>query len=103
MTMKISVENFIAVIQRSGLLDDERLQRVVAKSSSSGGIPEDASKLAEMLVSENLLTRWQADKLLQGKHRGYFLGKYKLLSLLGKGGMSSVYLAEHLLMRRQCA
>ena len=49
------------------------------------------------------MTRWQAEKLLQGKHRGYFLGKYKLLSLLGKGGMSSVYLAEHLLMRRRCA
>ena len=49
------------------------------------------------------LTRWQAEKLLNGKHRGFFLGKYRLLSLLGKGGMSSVYLAEHVVMRRRCA
>lgn len=103
MTMKISVENFIAVVQKSGLLDNERLQRVVALFSRSSETSRDAMALAEMLVAENLLTKWQADKLLQGKHRGYFLGKYKLLSLLGKGGMSSVYLAEHLLMRRQCA
>ncbi len=41
--------------------------------------------------------------MLQGKHKGFFIGKYRLLSHLGKGGMSSVYLAEHVLMRRRVA
>ena len=101
--MKLSIETFVAVVRKSGLIDNERLQRALLEFTPSGGVNETAVQLADRLIAANLLTRWQADKLLQGKHRGYFLGKYKLLSLLGKGGMSSVYLAEHLLMRRQCA
>src|SRR5262245_49046972 len=64
---------------------------------------DDPRKIADELVARNLLTRWQADKLLQGRHKGFFLGKYRLLSHLGSGGMSAVYLAEHVLMRRRVA
>ncbi len=41
--------------------------------------------------------------MLQGKYRGFFLGKHKLLGHLGTGGMSTVYLAEHLLMKHKRA
>ena len=54
-------------------------------------------------MDQKLLTRWQADKLLEGRHKGFVVGKYKLLGHLGTGGMSSVYLAEHLLMHRRVA
>ncbi|MBN1588350.1 MAG: serine/threonine protein kinase, partial [Pirellulales bacterium] len=47
--------------------------------------------------------QWQSDRLREGRHKGFFLGKYKLLDHLGTGGMSSVYLAEHLLMQRRVA
>ena len=103
MTMKLSVETFVAVVRKSGLLENERLQRAVVSYSKVSENQGTAVGLAEWLIAENVLTPWQAEKLLQGKHRGYFLGTYKLQSLLGKGGLSSVYLAEHLLMRRQCA
>lgn len=47
---------------------------------------------------------WQAaDKLLQGRHKGFFLGNYKLLRHLGSGGMSAVFLAEHKHMRQRRA
>ena len=101
--MNLNFETFAAVVQKSGLVDQDRLQRSLVEFSAANDNAQSVPRLAEWLIRENLLTKWQADKLLQGKHRGYFLGKYKLLSLLGKGGMSSVYLAEHLLMRRQCA
>ena len=55
------------------------------------------------LIDAGLLTKWQCDKLLEGRHKGFFLGKYKLLDHLGTGGMSSVYLAQHTLMRRNVA
>ncbi len=100
--MSMTARQFLELLRRSKLLTDAELKKglTACKQSSGGKIPNDPQQIADFLVTENLITTWHRDKLLNGKYKGFFLGKYKLLGHIGSGGMSSVYLAEHTLMRR---
>ncbi len=100
---KPSVEQLLDLIKRSGLVEKDQLAKIVSDIKSSGTRPTEPEDLAQRFIDAGLISRWQADKLMEGRHRGFFLGKYKLLGHLGTGGMSSVYLAEHVLMRRRVA
>lgn len=98
-------QSFLDLVKRSQLVEADQLQEFLDKyrAEHSKDLPERQEALAEAFVEAGLITEWQADKLLAGKHRGFMLGKYKLLGQLGKGGMSTVYLAEHILMRARRA
>ena len=102
---KRKVDDFLDLVRRSGLVERDQLKRVALrlKKEAGTGPITDSDFVGRRLVEAGLLSRWQCEKLLEGRHKGFFLGKYKLLDHLGTGGMSSVYLAEHLLMQRRVA
>lgn len=95
----------IELVKRSELVSDDQLESFLTKLAAErgGSLPEAPEEMVDQMVAAGLLTEWQSKKLLAGKYRGFRLGKYKLLGEVGKGGMSAVYLAEHILMRRQVA
>lgn len=96
-----TLPEFLKVLRASALVDEERLAPVIAPwRGQTGPVPED---LAEALVAGKLLTAWQLEQLRKGKSKGFTLGKYRLLRLLGAGGMSSVYLAENPTLRQRVA
>ena len=97
-----SIEDFLRVVRASGLVDAARLEAAVAPwmAGPAGPVPD---ALVQALLDAELLTQWQVDQLRKGKHKGFMLGKYKLLRLLGAGGMSSVYLAEHSTLHNKVA
>ena len=102
---KLKVDAFLDLVRRSGLVEKDRLGELLLglKQEAGGHSISDTEMVARRLVEANLITRWQADRLLEGRYKGFFLGKYKLLDHLGTGGMSRVYLGEHVLMQRRVA
>jgi serine/threonine protein kinase len=94
----------LETIERSTLVPAEILGKAVADlQAKDPAALNDDQKVAAHLIEAKLITAWQADNLLKGRHKGFFLGNYKLLRHLGSGGMSSVYLAEHKHMRQMRA
>jgi len=60
-------------------------------------------ELMAKLVGLNLLTQYQADRILAGTRFGLVLGNYRILERLGAGGMGVVFKGEHFIMRRLAA
>jgi serine/threonine protein kinase len=98
-----TTEEFLELVRKSGVVDEKRLASYVEKLRAGAGLPGEPSKAAGLMVRDGILTHFQADQVLQGKWRRFTIGKYKVLERLGSGGMGSVYLCEHKLMRRRVA
>ncbi len=98
-----SADSFLDLIRQSGLVPDDLMLALREEYSGEHAKPDGSRELADELVKREILTRWQADMLLKGKHRGFRLGPHRILRPLGQGGMSKVFLAEHEMMRRRCA
>src|SRR5262245_23651472 len=95
-----SADEFLELLRKSGVLEEKRLAAYLDQVRATGPLPADPPKLAGLMVRDGVLTHFQAEQLLLGKWRRFTVGKYKVLERLGSGGMGSVFLCEHKLMRR---
>ncbi|MEK6238998.1 MAG: serine/threonine protein kinase [Planctomycetales bacterium] len=94
-TLDQTIEQYIRAIQKSGLIEKDALHHLLAEQAEKHpDNPITRNELSALILSSGHITSWQNEKLLQGKHRGFFLGGFKLLDLLGRGAMSKVYVAE---------
>ncbi|EMI58012.1 serine/threonine protein kinase [Rhodopirellula sallentina] len=93
----ITSERLVSMVAKSNLIEEKTLERFLKKvyEKCDGKLPSNPRKLATAFKRAGLLTDWHIEKIFAGKYRGFFLGRYKLLGHIGTGGMSSVYLAEH--------
>ncbi len=101
--MIVSLDLFVETLRRSSLLTEETVAFELARFRVAPVVRHDARTFAEVLCRKKLLTVWQAQNLLAGRHRGFLIGNYVLKKSIGKGGMSTVYLGEHRILRQPCA
>jgi serine/threonine protein kinase len=98
-----SAQELIDLAKKSGVVEEKRLEGVLAKLRANNAFPTEPGKLAGILVRDGVLTHFQAEQFLQGRWRRFTIGKYKVMEKLGSGGMGNVYLCEHKFMRRRAA
>ncbi len=102
---KVTTEELLQCVEKSRLVESGAFEqfRIKLREQYGDTLPADPIELAKQFETAGLLTRWHCEKLLQGRYKGFYLGKHKLLGHLGTGGMSTVYLAEHVMMHNKRA
>ncbi|HKB41691.1 MAG TPA: serine/threonine-protein kinase, partial [Gemmataceae bacterium] len=99
-----TIDELLDLGTRSGILEKQGLDDYLKKLRAAHDSPKAPRGLADAMVRDGLLTRFQAEQLLAGKWRNFKIAaKYKLLERLGAGGMGAVFLCEHVVMRRRVA
>ena len=94
----VPLDQFVQLLSKSELLPSEKMKEVEEAAAKA----KNSEHLARSLMRQGLLTPWQAGQLLIGRSN-FMMGKYRRIDLLGKGGMGSVFLAEHVTMNRRVA
>jgi len=94
--------DLLSVIRSSGVIGDRQLAEIRSKVLQ-GDYPLDSVELAERLVQDNVLTSFQARRILSNRPQGLVVGRYIILDRIGSGSMGRVYKAHHAMMDRVVA
>ncbi len=86
-------EWFVWDLKRSNLVNQNQLDDVILEYLNKNPFAEPPG-LAEFLVSRQILSPFQAERVLQGKTQGLVLGPYVLHDAIGSGSMGQVYKAQ---------
>lgn len=84
--------DFLKLAERSDLLSEAQVRKAIESFGLTDEMsPED---VARKLVHGRVLTPFQAERLLEGRYRGFVVDGYRVREVLGVGGMGCVYIAE---------
>lgn len=90
--VEMSAEQFAQRAFDLNLLDERQLQDVWGQI---GTRQLSGEEFQQVLLRRELLTNYQAERLLRGDRNGFFYGNYKVLYLIGTGTFARVYRASH--------
>lgn len=92
--------DFLELVRKSRLLSDEVIRKYQHDYPQTLG---DPALISATMLKVGLITNFQCKVLLSGKHHGFILGPYKVMELIGRGGMGRIFLAEHMTLHRRVA
>lgn len=88
----VTAESFITLLEKSGLLSARQVAKV--RQTFDVGESTTGQELAREMVRKRVLTPFQAERLLEGRYRGFLVEHYRIREILGVGGMGCVFIAE---------
>jgi serine/threonine protein kinase len=92
-----TTSDFLEICRKSGVVEEDSLSTITGHAAAN---PMAAAKT---LIRTGALTKFQAGQLLAGKYKGLRFDRLKILDRIGSGGMGTVFLCEHLGLRKQVA
>jgi serine/threonine protein kinase len=98
MTRPLTVQDVFEALGRDRLVEPSRLRAFADRHA-----PASPAAALDRLVADGLLTAFQADEVAAGRGALLWLGAYRVLDRLGRGGTGHVYLAEHAVLGRKVA
>lgn len=95
-------ERFVYELRRSNLIERGQLDQIVSDClrENPRSTPND---LAQFLISQGVLSKFQAERVLANKAQGLVVGPYSLVDVLGSGSMGTVYKANSKTDQQVCA
>jgi serine/threonine protein kinase len=96
-------EDLLDIVLKSGVVEPDVLHAFEEHLRGHNAWTDDPERLAGLLERQGLVTRFQNSHFLNGRWRGLIIGPYKVLDLIGSGGVGFVYRGEHLRLRRPVA
>ncbi|HUE72492.1 MAG TPA: protein kinase [Pirellulaceae bacterium] len=95
--MPVAAPTFWTLLEQSRLLTAEQIRQLAVDFSQSGvsAEPQDATRLAEWLVSRNVISKYQATILLAGRSGPFVYGEYSVYDRIEKRRLTGWFRAVH--------